>query len=331
VSDARAALARGGLSRLLTAGLTPQTQTNALPIARLRSFSWVVAAAYFLATRSWLDPWTLLFVVPVVVSVLIPPIPTPNLLATPFFKNILKYVDFEEVLETTDEELEVLTKDRNYIYATQPHGVMSVAGVAYAIHSAPRSIPPTAAASVILSMPILKHVFGMFHLVDASKRQLVKVLKRPFGRPDSSVVVYIGGMAELFLSHHNVEHLYIKKRKGFIKLAMQTGADVIPLYFFGNTSTLDIVRNRFLQEMSRRLGISITLMWGRWGLPIPLPRKVLCIRGRPLGLPQKAEPTQEDIDKFHDLYCKQVQDIYEKYREKVGGLSVFFGNAADSH
>jgi hypothetical protein len=55
---------------------------------------------------------------------------------------------------------------------------------------------------------------------------------------------------------------------------MQTGSDVIPAYFFGNTTTLEVVRGRALMALSRTLGVSITLFWGRWGLPIPLPRKV---------------------------------------------------------
>jgi hypothetical protein len=34
-----------------------------------------------------------------------------------------------QVLETTDEEFEELSKTRRFIFAAQPHGVMSVAGV----------------------------------------------------------------------------------------------------------------------------------------------------------------------------------------------------------
>ena len=40
------------------------------------------------------------------------------------------------------------------------------------------------------------------------------------------------------------------------------------------------------------------------------------VRGRPLGLPHIEKPTQEDIDKWHKIYCDEVERIYYKYREK---------------
>ncbi|CAM9341366.1 unnamed protein product [Phaeothamnion confervicola] len=148
-------------------------------------------------------------------------------------KCILKYHEFEAVMEISDAELDKLSETRRFIFAAQPHGVMSVVGICYAVYYAPKRIPPTAVASVLLKVPILKHVFGTFHLVDASRRSLTKVLKR------DSVVVYVGGIAELFLSSATEERLYAA-RKGFVKLALQTGSDVIPLFFFGNTTALEV-------------------------------------------------------------------------------------------
>lgn len=37
--------------------------------------------------------------------------------------------------------------------------------------------------------------------------------------------------------------------------------------------------------------VVVSAVAGRWGLPIPLPRKILCVRGVPLGLPQTESPT----------------------------------------
>lgn len=35
-----------------------------------------------------------------------------------------------------------------------------------------------------------------------------------------------------------------------------------------------IIRHPFLTNISRKLGVSMTILWGRWGLPIPMPCKV---------------------------------------------------------
>lgn len=56
----------------------------------------------------------------------------------------------------------------------------------------------------------------------------------------TSIVLYVGGIAELFLSSPSEERLYVGKRKGFIKLAMRTGSEIIPCYYFGNTTCLEV-------------------------------------------------------------------------------------------
>ncbi|CAM9131828.1 unnamed protein product [Chrysoparadoxa australica] len=264
-----------------------------------------IIAIVVLLVYSPLDRRVWLFCTPMILSVLLPPMAAPRLFNNWFFKSALRYHEYEEVLETTEEELEKLQKKKKFIHAIQPHGVLSVVGICTAINRAPLSTPPTAAASILLQLPILKHVFGTMNLVDASSKSLTKALKL------TSVVIYIGGMAELFLSNPNEEKLYIKERKGFIKLALRTGCDVIPSYFFGNTTAFEVVRNEVLQTISRKTGISTTLMWGRWGL-FPLPRKVLHARGRPLGMPHLESPSQEDIDKWHAKYVEEVKRLYYK-------------------
>lgn len=52
------------------------------------------------------------------------------------------------------------------------------------------------------------------------------------------------------------------------------GADVIPLYFFGNTSVLSTLKSAFLESISRKYQISLTWFWGVAYLPIPRPNKV---------------------------------------------------------
>jgi hypothetical protein len=53
------------------------------------------------------------------------------------------------------------------------------------------------------------------------------------------------------------------------------GADIIPMYFFGNTTVLTIPKSALLENISRVLQVSITIFWGRWFLPIPRPHKVI--------------------------------------------------------
>jgi len=109
----------------------------------------------------------------------------------------------------------------------------------------------------------------------------------------------------------------LAKRKGFIKLALREGVDVVPIYMFGNTSVLSVLKHGPLAALSRKLQVSLTLFWGKCYLPIPRDEKLLYVVGKPLGLPHIPEPSQEDIDKYHALYCDEVRKMFEDHKEKV--------------
>jgi 2-acylglycerol O-acyltransferase 2 len=211
-------------------------------------------------------------------------------------------------------------KNKKFILAATPHGVISFTGMCSAVYCIPqfRNIN-TAAASAVLQTPLLKHVMGIFGLIDANGKNLEKHFKKDGVK--GSCVLYVGGIAELFKSSRKEERLYLQGRKGFIKMALKNGVDIIPLYLFGNTSVLTVMKNRTLEGLSRKLQASVTYFWGSYGLPIPRPNKILYVRGRPLGFPKIDNPTQEDIDKWHKVYVDEVVRIFETYRGELADYS----------
>lgn len=162
----------------------------------------------------------------------------------------------------------------------------------------------------------MKNVLGVFGLVDASRGPLTRRLSAK-----RHVVLYLGGIAELFLSSTSVEKLFVKQRAGVIKLALQTGADVVPVYLFGNTSVLSLIATGPLAALSRKLQVSFTLFWGLGGLPIPRPRPVLYVRGKPLGLPKVSaeQITDELIQKWHACYVAEIERVYGSARPPCRG------------
>ncbi|CAJ1413578.1 unnamed protein product [Effrenium voratum] len=266
-----------------------------------------VAFAVCCTLRSpfWWGAWALNF--PLVVSFLIPRRTVEWLghiiLTSPPMRQIPKYFDYEEYHEISDSELR--SSSKKFIVGAHPHGVFSFVGVCAAVstHVAPdgfgASLPseaPTAAASVIKLFPILKDVIGMFGVIDASSSTLAKRLTR------GSFVLYIGGLIELFYSSPKQEVVFLKQRKGFIKLALRAGADVIPVYMFGNTTVLSVLAWGPLASLSRSLGMSAT-----W-------RKLTYVRGRPLGMPHIENPSPEDIEKWHAIYCEKLKELFDSYK-----------------
>lgn len=71
---------------------------------------------------------------------------------------MLDYFDFEVIhLDEKNVRNEIMNNGKNYIFAAQPHGVLSFVGMCAAVHN-PVDVErvPTAAASVVLKTPLLK-------------------------------------------------------------------------------------------------------------------------------------------------------------------------------
>jgi Diacylglycerol acyltransferase len=189
--------------------------------------------------------WLWIYIAPMLVSMAIPPLYMPQWIS--FLSPMLSYFDYTEIHESKPINVfeEIGKSNKNFLCIFQPHGVISFVGILSAVYNAQkqatnsatntpsRVIPPTAVASALLYTPILKHVLGIFGLISASKHSMQRTLKKK--GVDGTIVLYVGGMAELFLSCHQEEKLYLLKRKGFIKLALQEGIDVVPVYLFANS------------------------------------------------------------------------------------------------
>merc|ERR1712151_1018575 len=214
-----------------------------------------------------------IYATPLILSMLSKPIPMHSLVG--MLTPMLDYFDYEEAFDLSNEEIRKLVFEdgKNFIFAVQPHGVISFAGICSAIN-APTDLRtiPTAVASSLLQTPILKNVMGIFELIDASGKHFTKHVRNKKGIK-GCVVIYTGGIAELFKSCRNEERLYLKKRKGFIKIALREGVDVVPIYFFGNTSVLTILKTGPLATLSRKLQVALTYFWGKYYLPIPRDEK----------------------------------------------------------
>eukprot|EP00808_Paulinella_micropora_P014233 g76773.t1 len=113
------------------------------------------------------------------------------------------------------------------------------------------------------------------------------------------------------------EVLFARNRKGFIKMALRTGAEIVPVYFFGNTSVLSVISNPTLRSIARHTGVTLTFFWGRWFSLVPRPNKLLGVLGTPLGIPEIPDPnpSQEKIDEYHKKYLEEVRRLFETYKK----------------
>ena len=66
--------------------------------------------------------------------------------------------------------------------------------------------------------------------------------------------------------------MYFKTRQSTVRAAIQEGAHIVPIFFFGNTKIFKVLGQNssesFLAKMSRKLRASVVLFYGRNGLRI---------------------------------------------------------------
>ena len=160
-----------------------------------------------LSPRSW-PAWA--YASPVIVSALLPSRYNATVLHSWLMRQMPKYFDYTEVLEFTDKDVLEYCKKRPTILVMAPHGVISYTGISSGLVDYAGTLRngeilrhfPTAVATVVMQLPILKHVVGIFGLIDASKKRLKQHLE-----DGGSCVLYPGGIAELFLSSPQEEHI----------------------------------------------------------------------------------------------------------------------------
>lgn len=231
------------------------------------------------------------------------------------YRCVSRYFETEIVQMEGDDTIENSVDGKHALCLSWHHGVIPFAAISCGALGVTQ-FGPTAVADVVLHIPFLRTIFGWFGSISSSRHSIKKQLQK------TNVILYPGGIAELFMSSDKVEQIYFKKRLGCIKLAIEANSDIIPVYFFGNTHCLTLVNNRFISYISRKLKISLCLFWGRWGLPIPRPTKMVLAVGKRVKLPSvkdKSEITEEMVKKCHDEVmdaCKQTFDWGKQFNKE---------------
>mmetsp|Transcript_5762 Transcript_5762/g.11773 ORF Transcript_5762/g.11773 Transcript_5762/m.11773 type:complete len:296 (-) Transcript_5762:652-1539(-) len=97
------------------------------------------------------------------------------------------------------------------------------------------------AASVVFKIPGWRELLLWMGCVDACRKNAMSVLRK-----GCSLYILPGGELEQILTRRGEHHVYLKKRKGFCKLALEHGVALVPVYSFGETdmfSTYSILFN----------------------------------------------------------------------------------------
>jgi len=228
-----------------------------------------------------------------------------------------------------------LDPEKKYLICCHPHGILCFGAVCcFGSESCHFSLkfpgirPHLTTIEGNLWMPMFRELFLCTGTVSSSRRSLNHLLSQP---DSEAPVLLLGGVPEMDNCQEDEVILFLKKRKGFVKMALRHGACLVPTFSFGEAGLFrqpghGLVRT-FLQEIRKMIGIAPVIFFGRgcvqetFGI-LPQRNPVTVVVGAPIQVDKLDDPCDEDIDHLHEIYVTELKNLYKKYNPKFGDISV---------
>lgn len=226
----------------------------------------------------------------------------------------------------------------NYLFGYHPHGIIGVGAlITFATNATgfEQAFPGLDLRLLTLAInfyfPFTREVLMALGINSVTKRSVVTNLTRC---PGACVAIVVGGAAEALDARPGWATLTLARRKGFVKMALKTGASLVPVFAFGENDIFDQVANptgggvrRFQLWCKHLIGVTPPLLYGRnlsggiWrrmtgGKHGVMPKResIEVVVGAPIRVPKIADPTNAQIDEYHALYVSALKDLYDTHR-----------------
>lgn len=231
-----------------------------------------------------------------------------------------------------------LLPTRKYIFGYHPHGIISHgAWAAFATEALGFSDKFPGITNSLLTLdsnfrlPLYREYVFSMGVLSVSKESITNILTRGGRNGEGmgrAVTIVVGGARESLEAQPRTTRLIINERKGFVKLAMRTGADLVPVMAFGENDLydqLDPHKHPWLHGLQRHVlrvwKFTVPLLHGRGifnydvGM-MPYRRPLNIVVGRPVKVVQADNPDNAEVDRLHELYVEELRAIWDRYKDE---------------
>ncbi|TEY76493.1 hypothetical protein BOTCAL_0058g00400 [Botryotinia calthae] len=254
-----------------------------------------------------------------------------------FFRSLPVWSLFASYFPARLHRTQELPPTRKYIFGYHPHGIISHgAFAAFATEALGFSQLFPGIKNTLLTLdtnfriPLYREYALAMGLASVSKESCENLLSK--GGPNKegmgrAITIVVGGAAESLDAQPYSLRLVLKRRKGFVKMAIRTGADLVPVLAFGENDLYDQFSadshpwiHKFQLLVKKLMGFTIPLFHARGvfnydvGL-MPYRRPLNIVVGRPIKVIQSKTPEQQDIDRIHEEYVTELERLWDLWKD----------------
>uniref|UniRef100_A0A7S1C0K0 Acyltransferase n=1 Tax=Corethron hystrix TaxID=216773 RepID=A0A7S1C0K0_9STRA len=219
----------------------------------------------------------------------------------------------------------------SYLFLVHPHGFLSTGNIISLITDGcgfdtafPGIDRRSCTLSAVFLTPFYREWIIGSGVIAANKAAIMKHLT--LGR---SVVLVPGGAAEALHAHPGIFRLYLNKRKGFVKVALQTGCSLVPVLVFGENEIVETLYaadgkagclGQVLHTLQKFMKNVCTFTMPIAKHVLPRRKRITTVTGRPMhfNAVKCNDPTPEMVEKYHKQYLEQLRKLYDEYKGKYG-------------
>ncbi|KAF9012972.1 diacylglycerol-acyltransferase [Hymenopellis radicata] len=221
-----------------------------------------------------------------------------------------------------------LPADKNYVFGYHPHGqgafaTFATEGTGFS-KAFPGVVPHLLTLTTQFKLPFWRDVGLYTGCADVGKRSINYILR---SGPGQSIAIVVGGAAESLSARPGIADLTLRRRFGFIKIAIQHGAPLVPVFGFGENNMFDQLPNepgtpifKFQKKFQSIFGFTVPIIHGRGMLNyttglLPHRTPVHTVFGRPIPVTKNPNPEQEEVLRLHEVYMEELLRIWDKYKD----------------
>ncbi|WVF65408.1 hypothetical protein IAT40_000135 [Kwoniella sp. CBS 6097] len=224
-----------------------------------------------------------------------------------------------------------LPADRPYLFGYHPHGIIGMGAFAtFATEGTnfseyfPGIKPHLLTLESNFQIPFYRELL-MFHGISSvAKASCANILSQG---PGSAITIVVGGATESLSAHPGTADLTLKRRYGFIKMAIREGADLVPVFSFGENDIYEQLANakgswvyKLQKNFQKMFGFTLPLFYGRglfnynYGL-MPFRHPIVSVVGKPIHVKKDPRPSDEHVQETQQLYIEELMRIWDRYKD----------------